>query len=851
MKSLIWKEWRENFKWIPLPGLVILLVFLIDKPMEPIPGAKDAYFFCLTAVAFGMALGFVQVFFEAHGDKRSVLLHRPLTPSRIFVAKALAGMTLYVLALGIPFLSLERWYATPGNIATPYHWRTSLPWLADILSGLVYYFAGMLLAQREARWYGGRGLPLAAAFFCSYLVWALPEFWQALVAIGIFGLLSGVAAWGSFCTGGAYTPLPRLSKFALAVTFLAGLTILSMLGKQMIGDWTDSGIEWNDNLDRQGRVLRVPFKEGVGEIGPWIDVSGHEPADLKGKVVDARVLAPWVAAGTPLDWSYRNSGRFYVHCNNDSMPSDEIWFYDQSRQRLFGFDPILHYCVGSFGPDGFTPPGQQPGECFPGALCYQTTRWQGDTQRFLAFPGGVYSVDFGHRKIRILFTPALGETVTCAHRWRDLDTERQLIVVATDRSVHFLRASGSPLVFIPRDYEKHKFVLVGLLEKPERYFAWYPTRPWLVEPQDYKTASGYLYVYDRAGHELVRQTAPPPPFRSASYARSLFGLLTPMTEAATLVGAMRYLRSEARLQGSTHKPVLLDYLENSRYYIPSCTGSGRLSKIDFHSATGTYFRERIQAPWFAHYLKNKGKLDLPEALLFETGSNKWVRYSAWPPKQNIAERKLYFRSGKRLSFDPPPDIPGDRYDSYVSDPAHPVPYCHRPVEPIFSKDALWPIWQGEDQRFVRDRSDVLKFETDPLAEDVTIAGDLVAHLFASTSGSDSDWIVKLIDVYPDNYSGDKTLAGYELMVAGEVLRGRFRKSFEKPEPAKPGQVEQYDVGLHWRDHCFLKGHKIMVQVQSTWFPVIDRNPQKYVPNIFEAKDEDFQKATQRIYRTAN
>jgi putative CocE/NonD family hydrolase len=282
----------------------------------------------------------------------------------------------------------------------------------------------------------------------------------------------------------------------------------------------------------------------------------------------------------------------------------------------------------------------------------------------------------------------------------------------------------------------------------------------------------------------------------------------------------------------------------------SCAGSGGLAKLNFDTATASYFRAKIQAPWFAYYLKDKGKLDLPEALLFETGSNRWARYSTWPPKQNLAERKLYFRSGNRLSFNPPPDASDDCFDTYISDPANPVPYCHRPIEPIFSRGALWPIWQGEDQRFVRDRPDVLTFETDPLKEDVTIAGNLVAHVFASTSGSDSDWIVKLIDVYPSDFSGDKTLASYQLMVAGEVLRGRFRKSFENPEPATPDQVEQYDVGLHWRDHCFLKGHKIMVQVQSTWFPVIDRNPQKFVPNIFEAKDEDFQKATQRVYRTA-
>ncbi len=199
MKALIWKEWRENLKWVPLPGLVILLVFSIEKPDQPMPYATDAYYHGLTAVVFGAALGFLQIFFEAHGDKRSVLLHRPISRSRIFLAKALAGVGLYVLALGVPFACLESWLATPGHIPAPYHWRMSLPWLADILSGLVYYFAGMLTAQARARWYGSRVLALVAAFGCSYLVWALPEFWQALLAIGVIGSLVGVAAWGSFC----------------------------------------------------------------------------------------------------------------------------------------------------------------------------------------------------------------------------------------------------------------------------------------------------------------------------------------------------------------------------------------------------------------------------------------------------------------------------------------------------------------------------------------------------------------------------------------------------------------------------------------------------------------------------
>src|SRR6516225_6812032 len=157
MKALFWKELRENLKWVPLPGLAILVVFLLDKP-----DLTGAFFFCLIGVAFGTALGFVQMFFDGHGDKRSLLLHRPLDPSRIFLAKAGAGLSLYLIALGVPFLFLETWLATPGNMPAPFHWRTNLPWLADILSGLVYYFAGMLVAQREVRWYASRCLPLAA-----------------------------------------------------------------------------------------------------------------------------------------------------------------------------------------------------------------------------------------------------------------------------------------------------------------------------------------------------------------------------------------------------------------------------------------------------------------------------------------------------------------------------------------------------------------------------------------------------------------------------------------------------------------------------------------------------------------
>ncbi len=272
-----------------------------------------------------------------------------------------------------------------------------------------------------------------------------------------------------------------------------------------------------------------------------------------------------------------------------------------------------------------------------------------------------------------------------------------------------------------------------------------------------------------------------------------------------------------------------------------------LGRIRFDNATGQEFRKRVQAPWFAYYLKDKGKLDQPEALLFQTGSNCWDRLDQWPPRQ-ISGKKLYFQADGKLSFDPPPAGPGRKFDSYVSDPANPVPYRPRPIEPTYP-GPLWPVWLVEDQRFVHQRPDVLSWETEPLKEDMAVTGEIFADLFAATSGSDSDWIVKLIDVYPEAYPADAKMGGYQLMIAGEVFRGRFRKSFAQPEPIKPNEVNEYRYSLRWADHRFRKGHKIMVQVQSSWFPVIDRNPQKYVDNIFEAKDTDYQPARQRVYRS--
>lgn len=267
-----------------------------------------------------------------------------------------------------------------------------------------------------------------------------------------------------------------------------------------------------------------------------------------------------------------------------------------------------------------------------------------------------------------------------------------------------------------------------------------------------------------------------------------------------------------------------------------------LGKISFDGPTAPWFQS-LQKKWFDYWLKGKGDGKFEQAYCFQTGTNQWKTYNTWPPKE--AEiKKLYAGPGNKASFTKPI---ANGYTSYTSDPAHPVPYRTQPIEATYGPGSRWRSWHVEDQRFVYSRPDVISFSTDTLTDDLTVTGKIMAHLFASTSGTDADWIVKLIDVYPNFDSKSLTMSGYQLPVAMEVFRGRFRKSFSNPSPLTPNKAEEFAIDLHDINHVFKKGHKLMIQVQSTWFPVIDRNPQKYVPNIFEAKESDFIKAEQRVY----
>jgi putative CocE/NonD family hydrolase len=274
------------------------------------------------------------------------------------------------------------------------------------------------------------------------------------------------------------------------------------------------------------------------------------------------------------------------------------------------------------------------------------------------------------------------------------------------------------------------------------------------------------------------------------------------------------------------------------------TNGDHLGPVNFSGDNSAYFNDQVLLPFFRQYLKDAGDAKLPSALIFETGTNLWRRYETWPPK-NTQTKTLFLQSGGTLAFEPANEKPG--YDEYVSDPGHPIPFVET------QSTSVPQTYMDADQRFASKRPDVEVYQTEPLEQDITVTGSVSPRLWVSSSGTDSDFVVKLIDVYPMNYPdpvpnhGDVHMGGYQQMVRGEPFRAKFRNSFEKPEPLESNKPTPIHFDLPSINHTFRRGHRIMVQIQSTWFPLVDRNPQKFL-NILDAKPEDFQKATQRVYR---
>ncbi|MGH8370056.1 MAG: CocE/NonD family hydrolase, partial [Gammaproteobacteria bacterium] len=282
--------------------------------------------------------------------------------------------------------------------------------------------------------------------------------------------------------------------------------------------------------------------------------------------------------------------------------------------------------------------------------------------------------------------------------------------------------------------------------------------------------------------------------------------------------------------------------------------ANHLGPIRFGSDTGTYFMQHILAPFLAHYLmSNPPPNPVAPVMAFRTGTNHWESLQSWPEGCasgcNIKPTPLYLHADSAASF-VAPTASEAKDTSYISDPAKPVPFRSRPIQPGGYDDGMtWSYWLVDDQRAFSGRTDVATFETGVLDHDVTIAGEPKVHLVASTSGTDSDWVAKLIDVYPDQVATEPELGGYQLSISMDIFRGRYRTSYEHPQPIKSNEPLLYSFGLPTANHVFRKGHRIMVQVQSSWFPLYDRNPQSFVPNIFFAKPADYIKATQRIYHS--
>jgi putative CocE/NonD family hydrolase len=271
-----------------------------------------------------------------------------------------------------------------------------------------------------------------------------------------------------------------------------------------------------------------------------------------------------------------------------------------------------------------------------------------------------------------------------------------------------------------------------------------------------------------------------------------------------------------------------------------------LGDVHFDAPTGDFYRERIEFPFFNYFLKDKGNQELPEAFVFETGTNQWQKFDTWPPKSAVG-KSLYLHPKGKLTFDPPSTAVESGFDEYISDPGKPVAF----IPGLAS--GMTPRYMVDDQRFAARRTDVLVYQTSVLEEDVTVAGPIVPSLQVSTSGTDCDWVVKLIDVYPDRFPDakgnvDNNLGGYQQLVRGEVMRGKFRNSLDKPEPFVPNQTSKVEFTMPDTFHTFRRGHRIMIQIQSSWFPLININPQKFL-NINEATEADFEKATQRVYRS--
>jgi putative CocE/NonD family hydrolase len=316
-------------------------------------------------------------------------------------------------------------------------------------------------------------------------------------------------------------------------------------------------------------------------------------------------------------------------------------------------------------------------------------------------------------------------------------------------------------------------------------------------------------------------------------------------DAEDLYGPLNIYKSIERTSPAAKNTIVMGPWAHGQWSAPD-RGATVHNHVNFGDSINTFYQREVERKFFAYHLKSEGAGTFAEALMFDTGKKEWQRFDAWPPKE-IAPAKLYFGANGKLAINQPQNE--QAVFEYLSDPAKPVPYTSQTERLVFTPRQF----MSDDQRDASRRPDVLTFETDPLTDEITLAGEIMAKLKVSMTGSDADFIVKLIDVYPQDHPGYKhnptniVMGGYQQLVRHEVFRGRFRNSFEKPEPFAPDQITDVNFRLQDVLHTFKKGHRVMIQIHSTWFPYIDRNPQKYVDNIYKANEDDFIKSFIRVY----
>jgi len=547
MTAIIWKELRENLKWavVWMLGVAVAMGYVLARQRQPAYYWQGIESLCsetfLLVTTFGSAvggvlLGLVQTVPELRREQWAFLVHRPISRTRIFLAKVIAGGGLYLLAMGLPLLSAALWAATPGRLAAPFDGRMVLPGVADILTGGVFYLAGLLTGLRTARWYGSRALGIAAALPCAFCTAAVPEFWQAVLIAAGFAAVLGAAAWGSFWSGGEYRPQPRVARVALGLTLFGGLLVVGLIVSVFVAQLVlEAPTSWSSYaVTKDGAFVRVTY--ALGQITRVTDLEGREVDQYRHAergAYDGRSLR-W-ALSIAGDWGagpnhYRSVPRFYqwLGC------SEQVhWYWVAGQGRVLGFAAQDRRLIGSFGPDGFVRAARKAPQRFEGQLIWPSHRGIG----WLALSSGIWRLDVVERRVEPLFAPEPGDQIRGAidgMEYGEVETPVG-IVAATRERVYFLSRDGHPLASVPYACDRTRYpVVASSILEDGRLVVWY-SPSYRIRPALRKTMPDVALLLAPDGHQLQRRELPP---IAEAGAASPWYAITAAAAVVPLAGAM-------------------------------------------------------------------------------------------------------------------------------------------------------------------------------------------------------------------------------------------------------------------------------------------------------------------------